>query len=132
MKIVAASTFTAATIIFHDAHAASAAVTDKGEKIFDANCAACHAAGKKLDSKEMSLQKDDLLRGPGLDQTTIENYLKEEFPHKYMPFKLSPQQYTQVTSYVIDNALNDKWPEKQSKHKHYLSTNRIQWQSRIV
>ena len=104
----------AAAVIFGSAVApANAVPVAKGEKLFEANCAACHAAGKQLNVKEMSLQKDALLKGPGLSQIEIENYLKEGFPHAYMPFKLKAQGYSEVVSYVLDNALNDKWGENQ-------------------
>lgn len=105
------SSVMAASLFVGVANPASAAVVGKGELIFEANCAQCHAAGKQLGVKKMSLQKDALLKGPGLSQVEIENYLKEESPHKYMPLKLKAQGYTQVVSYVLDNALNDKWGE---------------------
>lgn len=87
MKTSSAATIAAASILIGAADPANAAAAGKGQKLFEANCAECHAAGKKLGAKEMSLQKDALIKGPGLDQQAIENYLKEEFPHKYMPFK---------------------------------------------
>lgn len=82
----------------------------QGADLFEANCAACHAAGDKLGSKEMSLKKEALEANKrGLDVNEIQKYLQNEFPHTYMPLKLTDQDYTKVSTYVLDKALKDTW-----------------------
>jgi mono/diheme cytochrome c family protein len=54
-----------------------------GAVLFAANCAGCHAGGQK--------------------------FVQTGMPHKFMPLKFSDQDYKDVTSYVLNQALGDKW-----------------------
>ena len=84
----------------------------QGEKLFEADCAQCHSAIKKLPGDQTSLQKEALekYRG-GVDETKVKAFVKDEFPHSFMPFasKYSDKDYNDVAKYVVDQAKNDKW-----------------------
>ena len=90
---------------------AFAADLEAGAKVFDGNCAACHAGGKTKGS-EKTLRKKDLvehLRG-GFKPESIVNQVTIGLNN--MPaFKgqLNAVEISNVAAYVYDQATGDKW-----------------------
>jgi cytochrome c6 len=88
---------------------ASDADLKHGATLFTANCASCHAGGQNVASEKKTLQKGALEKYQSLDQAQLQKYVQNSMPHKFMPLKFSDQDYKDVTSYVLDQALGDKW-----------------------
>eukprot|EP00527_Entomoneis_sp_CCMP2396_P007161 CAMPEP_0198142106 /NCGR_PEP_ID=MMETSP1443-20131203/4994_1 /TAXON_ID=186043 /ORGANISM="Entomoneis sp., Strain CCMP2396" /LENGTH=118 /DNA_ID=CAMNT_0043805057 /DNA_START=358 /DNA_END=714 /DNA_ORIENTATION=+ len=100
---------------------ASAAVVvvgdvNRGQELFDLNCASCHMGGKNYIKPQKTLEQDSLNKFlGGADQSTIENFVKTSQQHKNLVFfkmpggKLTAVDYTDVTSFVSDQAMNNKW-----------------------
>ena len=82
-----------------------------GAVLFQANCAGCHAGGMNFMSAKKTLQKEALEKYQSLDQAQIQKFVQQGMPHKLLPFSktLSDQDYFDATSFVLDQALNDKW-----------------------
>ena len=90
----------------------TAADIANGSKLFDYNCAACHRGGMNYVSEKKTLQKDAIekyRKTTNVDK--IQDYIQNAMPHRFMPFgnKFSNDDYTDVVSFVLDQALNDKW-----------------------
>ncbi|KAL7552397.1 hypothetical protein ACHAWF_016710 [Thalassiosira exigua] len=82
----------------------------KGKEIFTSTCAGCHAGGQNFSKGDKTLQKDDLERFVGLDQAKVEKFFKGSFVHsRVVGSKLIDQEVTDVVTYVIDQAANEKW-----------------------
>jgi cytochrome c6 len=91
---------------------AFAADIDAGEKIFNANCAACHAHGQNAVLKERTLEKEAI-------QTYLENGFNEAAVvyqvrngKGAMPSfqnRLSMEEIDDVAKYVIDMAEKEAW-----------------------
>jgi cytochrome c6 len=90
---------------------ASAADADlkNGAAFFTASCAGCHAGGQNVISENKTLHKMDLEEYQSLDQAQLQKLVQTGMPHKLLPLKFSDQDYKDVTSYVLDQALGDKW-----------------------
>lgn len=87
---------------------------ENGQKIFNANCAVCHAGGKNNIQAEKTLFKEALdkyLTG-GLKEESIV-YQVTNGKNQMPPFgdKLSADDIKDVASYVYDQATNDGWDE---------------------
>mmetsp|Transcript_5966 Transcript_5966/g.10242 ORF Transcript_5966/g.10242 Transcript_5966/m.10242 type:complete len:173 (-) Transcript_5966:115-633(-) len=86
-----------------------------GGEIFSANCAGCHAGGMNFVKEKRTLKRDALEKFVGLDQPSVEKFFTESMRHKTLAFprmpggKLSEVDITDVTSFVVDQAVNDKW-----------------------
>jgi cytochrome c6 len=80
-----------------------------GVTLFTANCAACHAGGQNFMQTKKTLHKAALEQYQSLDQAQLQKFVQTGMPHKLLPLKFSDQDYTDVTSYVLDQALGDKW-----------------------
>ena len=86
-------------------------VRQKGSILFEFNCAGCHRGGMNLIKESKNLFKDALDKNFNLDQTKIQTFVQTKMPHKLLPFSqtFTNDEYYDVTSYVLDQALNDKW-----------------------
>mmetsp|Transcript_51510 Transcript_51510/g.78206 ORF Transcript_51510/g.78206 Transcript_51510/m.78206 type:complete len:155 (-) Transcript_51510:45-509(-) len=83
-----------------------------GSKLFQANCAGCHANGMNFVSEKKTLKKDAIEKyRKTTDEAAIQDFVQKGMPHRFMPFSndFSDSDYKDVVSYVLDQALNDKW-----------------------
>lgn len=108
----AAAPIAIAAIVFSITPPAMATGGDvtKGSQIFEANCAGCHRGGQNFVKEKKTLQKDALEKFVGLDDDKVEKFFKGSFTHK-LQFgdKLADQEITDVVTYVVDQARNEKW-----------------------
>jgi len=89
----------------------------RGQELFELNCAGCHGGGQNYVKPAKTLQQDALRQFlGGSDQSTIESFVKTTSrQHQNLVFfkmpggKLTDQQYADVTSYVSDQATQNKW-----------------------
>lgn len=91
------------------AHAGDVAA---GQQIFQANCAACHAGGQNAVVKEKTLQSDALAQNVGLDAAKIKSFVQNSGIHRgalMFGGKLSDDDFTNVASFVLDQAVENKW-----------------------
>ena len=89
-----------------------AADATKGVTLFQANCAGCHAGGQNFVSEKKTLQKQALEQyRKTLDPVELQAFVQKGFPHKFLPFskEWSDADYENVISYVLDQALGEKW-----------------------
>jgi cytochrome c6 len=82
-----------------------------GAALFQANCAGCHAGGMNFISEKKNLKKEALEKFQSLDQVKLQSFVQQGMPHRLLPFAktFSDADYFDTTSYVLDQALNDKW-----------------------
>jgi phosphoribulokinase len=83
-----------------------------GEKVFEANCAACHLGGANYIYDEFSLQKEALdkyLKGGRTETAVITQVTNGRNAMPAFGARLSEEQIKDVASYVIDMANEDKW-----------------------
>ena len=96
---------------------ASSADIVRGKEIFDNNCAGCHIGGVNLVKPEKNLQREALARfvSSDLSQAEIQQWVQQSGQHKRIVFfkmpdgKMKETDWADVTTYVLDQALNDKW-----------------------
>ena len=96
---------------------ASSADIARGKEIFDNNCAGCHAGGANLVKPEKNLQREALARyvSSDLAQAEVQQWVQQSGQHKRIVFfkmpdgKMKEADWADVTTYVVDQALNDKW-----------------------
>jgi cytochrome c6 len=84
----------------------------KGETLFQANCAGCHAGGNNYVSEQRTLRKDALQTYRGtVDAAAIQEFVQKGMPHKLLPMKTAMDDvgYGDVVAYVLDQALGEKW-----------------------
>mmetsp|Transcript_23850 Transcript_23850/g.29341 ORF Transcript_23850/g.29341 Transcript_23850/m.29341 type:complete len:172 (-) Transcript_23850:78-593(-) len=91
----------------------------RGGEIFTGNCAGCHAGGMNFVKENKNLKKEALEKfvSPGLDQPEVQSWLMKSGQHQKLVFfkapsgngKLTEADYADVTSYVVDQAVGDKW-----------------------
>ena len=106
----AAESTTITTAVSSDPAKAVKNELTQGEKLFKTNCAFCHFGGGNIIDKDKDLSKKALEQYLSLDNSELEDFVKNQEPHSKLPFQLKgAQDYTAVTSYVLDQALNDKW-----------------------
>jgi cytochrome c6 len=82
-----------------------------GSVLFESNCAGCHRGGMNFIKEKKTLQKDALEKFLSLDQPKVQDFVQNKMPHQLLPFKkeFSNQDYLDVTSFVLDQALQEKW-----------------------
>lgn len=83
----------------------------RGSVLFEQNCAGCHRGGANYIRESKTLQKDALEKYLGTDQVKVQSFVQDKMPHSMLPFKkaFTDQDYADVTSYVLDQALGEKW-----------------------
>lgn len=83
----------------------------KGKEIFTSTCAGCHLGGQNFVKQQKTLQKDALEKFVGLDEEKVEKFFKGSFVHKVIvgDKKLSDDDITDVVTFVVDQATNEKW-----------------------
>jgi cytochrome c6 len=84
----------------------------KGEILFTANCAGCHAGGNNYVSEKRTLRTADIQQYRGsTDPVKITNFVQNGLPHKLLPMKvpMDNNDYSDVVAYVLDQALGEKW-----------------------
>jgi cytochrome c6 len=104
---------TSALLLFSMCLPASAAADiAKGQTLFQANCAGCHAGGSNLVSESRTLRKEALQTYRGtVDAGVIQTFVQKGMPHKLLPMKtpMDDNDYGDVVAYVLDQALGEKW-----------------------
>lgn len=91
---------------------AFAADIGKGETLFQANCAGCHAGGNNFVSEQRTLRKAAIQTYRGtLDAAPIQEFVQKGMPHRLLPMKtpMEDNDYSDVVAYVLDQALGEKW-----------------------
>jgi cytochrome c6 len=84
------------------------AATSSGAKIFNANCASCHAGGRNLVQKQKTLKKDALEKYGMYSLDAIAKQVT--YGKNAMPAfrgRLNPQQIEDVSAYVLAQADNN-------------------------
>lgn len=85
----------------------------KGQQIFTSTCAGCHGGGQNFVKANKTLQKDALTKFVGgTDQEKVEGFFRGSMVHMKNPTiggKLNDGEITDVVSYVVDQATNEKW-----------------------
>lgn len=84
----------------------------RGAALFRANCAGCHGGGMNFIKEKKTLQKAALEKYlGGNDPIRISDFVQKGMPHKLLPFskEFGDQDYSDVASYVSDQALGEKW-----------------------
>ena len=83
----------------------------KGSQIFTPTCAGCHAGGNNFIKEKKTLKKDALEKFVGLDETKMTDFFKNSFVHKGPAGggTMSDEVIADVMSYVLSQAVNDKW-----------------------
>ena len=95
----------AITIILGIKDNASAADLEEGEKIFSANCAACHAGGNNLIMPEKTLDKETLAKYEMNSISAITNQVKNG--KNAMPAfggRLADEDIENVANYVLNQS----------------------------
>ena len=96
---------------------ASSADIARGKEIFDNNCAGCHVGGANLVKPEKDLHREALVRyvSADLSQAEVQQWVQQSGQHKRIVFfkmpdgKMKEADWADVTTYVLYQALNDKW-----------------------
>ena len=88
----------------------------QGAVLFNNNCASCHVGGANVIKPSKTLQRKDLEKNlKSADQETIQKFFQGSMQHKLLNFpkveggKLSEEQVVDVTSYISDQAIGNKW-----------------------
>lgn len=110
LGIILTTTITAPPVSFSVAAAATTDIT-RGESLFKANCAGCHAGGQNFIKEKKTLKKDALSKFQSLDPDQLQEFVQAKMPHRLLPFnsQYSDDDYAATISYVLEQALNDKW-----------------------
>jgi cytochrome c6 len=94
---------------------------ERGSTLFSANCAGCHAGGLNFVQENKTLKKEALAKfatggsPDDLSQVKVQEWVMKSGQHNRIVFykapggKLSEQDWADVTTFVVDQALNDKW-----------------------
>ena len=111
-KIAVGAGVLATAMSFFNPAPAMAADIGAGEKIFEGNCAACHAGGQNVIQNEKTLQKDALVEylAGGFKETSIVTQVTNG--KGAMPAfggKLGEDDIANVAAYVYDQSNGDKW-----------------------
>lgn len=80
-----------------------------GAVLFQASCAGCHAGGQNFMAEKKTLQQAALQKYQSMDPVQLQKFVQTGMPHKMLPIKFSDQDYAEVTSFVVDQALGEKW-----------------------
>ena len=108
--IISAATIFAFTVASYPSPATAGDIT-KGSQIFTSTCAGCHAGGNNFLKEKKTLKKEALEKYVGLDETKIAEFFKKSFVHQNQAGggKMSEEDVADVISYVVTQAVNDKW-----------------------
>uniref|UniRef100_A0A7S2KKB1 Cytochrome c domain-containing protein n=1 Tax=Skeletonema marinoi TaxID=267567 RepID=A0A7S2KKB1_9STRA len=108
--IISAATIFAFTVASYPSPATAGDIT-KGSQIFTSTCAGCHAGGNNFLKEKKTLKKEALDKYVGLDETKIAEFFKKSFVHQNQAGggKMSEEDVADVISYVVTQAVNDKW-----------------------
>ena len=88
----------------------AAAEVGEGQVLFQANCAGCHAGGQNFMAEKKTLFKEALDKYRTTDPAKLQDFVQNGMPHKLLPLKISSDSdYASVTTFVLDQALGDKW-----------------------
>lgn len=110
-------------LLSNEAFAEGTAKYERGQTLFTQNCASCHLNGQNVMNPKRDLQKQTLLKyfggtganGDVLEADVIVPWIEKSGQHKRLFFpnvdggKLSSLDYTDVISYIVDQANNEKW-----------------------
>lgn len=109
--IISAATIFAFTVASYPSPSTAAGDITKGSQIFTSTCAGCHAGGNNFIKEKKTLKKDALEKFVGLDETTITEFFKKSFVHQNQAggAKMSDEDIADVISYVVTQAVDDKW-----------------------
>ncbi len=95
---------------------AEAADVGRGKELFALNCASCHGGGMNFVKESRTLQKEALQQYLGsVDQPVVQTFVMESRQHKNLVFfkmpggKLTEPEYADVTTFVVDQATQNKW-----------------------
>ena len=83
-----------------------------GKEVFTSTCGGCHAGGQNFAKPNKTLQKEAIEKYVGsLSEDKVEDYFRKQFVHKVImkDKDLQDQQITDVITYVVDQATNEKW-----------------------
>ena len=83
-----------------------------GSKVFKDSCSPCHVGGKNLVVTEKSLSEEAIIRHLGsVDEATIKTFVQDGMVHRgvFAFGHLTEAEYTDVSSYITDQALENKW-----------------------
>ena len=87
----------------------------RGQELFEMNCNGCHMGGQNFVRPNKTMQAEALQKFlGGTDQPTLEKFVKNSMhplqAYPKMPGgKMMDQDWTDVTAYVSDQAINNKW-----------------------
>lgn len=88
----------------------------RGETLFVNNCASCHVGGTNVIKPAKTLSQKDLEKNiRSAEQDSVQNFFQNSMQHKLLNFpkveggKLSEQQLVDVTTYISNQALENKW-----------------------
>ena len=87
----------------------------RGQELFEMNCNGCHMGGQNFVKPKKTMQAEALQKFlGGTDQPTLEKFVKNSMhplqAYPKMPGgKMMDQDWTDVTAYVSDQAINNKW-----------------------
>ena len=106
-----ATSMIVATTAFVSPVLASDADLATGAALFKANCSGCHLGGANFIAEKKTLQKEALEKFQSLDQEKLQVFVETKMPHRMLPFhnEFTVANYRDVTSFVLDQALGDKW-----------------------
>lgn len=88
---------------------------ERGQELFTNNCASCHMGGMNVIKEKKTLRKDALEKFIGLDEEKVKTFVQESGQHKRLIFpkvpggRLTDEDYTDVVTYIVDQASGDKW-----------------------
>lgn len=88
---------------------ANAGDVTKGSEVFTTNCIGCHRGGQNFVKEQKTLQKEALEKYVGLDEAKVTKFFKDSFVHKVVGGKLTEDEVADVVSYVVDQAVGEKW-----------------------
>ena len=111
-KVAVGAGFMAAAIALFNPAPAVAGDIAAGEKVFEANCAACHKGGQNVVQPEKTLVKEALekyLSGGFKEASIVTQATNGKNAMPAFGGKLSGEEIANVAAYVYDQAENDKW-----------------------
>lgn len=104
-KIISVMLLGIALFTFAFSSPAFAADPASGAKVFNANCAACHAGGKNLVQPAKTLKKDALEQyGMNSAEAIIAQVTNGKGAMPAFKAKLKPEQIEDVAAYVLEQA----------------------------
>jgi cytochrome c6 len=109
-RIVAVLLLAVAILTFAFNRPALASDPVKGAKIFNANCASCHAGGKNLVQAQKNLKKEALDKyGMNSPEAIIAQVTNGKNAMPAFKGRLKSEQIEDVAAYVLDEANNKDW-----------------------